>query len=415
MRPSRRTATRGRPGWRGGPDGTRPRWRLLPRSCWPQFVGLSVGSVLLERERARTDRERVLAVKNYGYAYEAAETMLSRVGDVDLADIPQLEPVRLELLKTAKLQFQKLLEQRSQDPEVLLLEGRTQARLGDVLEMMGQLADAEGNYQKAIDSLRRLERRLPGDDRPLRARARAEHGLGVLLRKLNRFPEAETWLRDAVKLREAMLIRSPQDLAMSQELTDSRYYLGALLARLARPDGEGRKLYDQAIEDQKALLKLDPKASDNKVKLARYLNNLAILESRSDRSNAERSFRKALDLLAGLDPMRAGLPDARWQAARASNNLATLAGRKEEAEPMLNRARDLLGRLTTEFPRILQYRRELASVFNNLGKLGRNTRNENKAAEAFRQVPTSSQNWLAEIHRCRTIARIEISPCFSSP
>ena len=77
-------------------------------------VGLSAGSILLERERARTDRERALAVKNYGYAYEAAETMLSRVGDVDLADIPQMEPVRLELLETARLQFHKLLEQAEQ-------------------------------------------------------------------------------------------------------------------------------------------------------------------------------------------------------------------------------------------------------------------------------------------------------------
>ena len=114
-------------------------------------LGLSAGSIALERERARTDRERALAVKNYRYAYEAAETMLSRVGDVDLADIPQMEGVRLELLETARLQFQKLLEQQSQDPEVLLLEGSHQGSPG------GRAGDA--------GSVRRRRAKRSGRDR----------------------------------------------------------------------------------------------------------------------------------------------------------------------------------------------------------------------------------------------------------
>jgi serine/threonine-protein kinase len=352
-------------------------------------VALSAGSVLLERERARTDRERALALKNYGYAYEAAETMLSRVGDVDLADIPQMEPVRLELLKTARLQFDKLLEQKSNDPEIHLLESRTRARLGDVLEMMGQYTGAEQNYNEAISSLLTLERRMAGDDRPLRARARAEHGLGVMLRKLNRFREAESWLRDAVTLREQLVARSPDDRALQQSLSDSRYYLGALLARLASPSAEDRKLYDQAIKDQEALLSVDPGEPENRINLARYLNNLAILEARSDPAKAENRLRKVQELLTGLNAARASLPAARWQAARASNNLGNLLeskGQHHESEKTLKHARDALDRLTAEFPRILQYRRELASIFNNLGRVGRDTRQMDLAIEAYRQA-----------------------------
>ncbi len=171
-------------------------------------IGLSAGSILLERERAWTDRERGLAVKNYGYTYKAAETMLSRVGDVDLADIPQMEPVRRELLETARLQFENLLEQQSGDPEIILLEGRTRARLGGVVEMMGEYDAAEWNERKAIESLSALESRDPADDRPLREIARAHHELGVLLRKLNRFREAESELREAVRLREQLAAKS---------------------------------------------------------------------------------------------------------------------------------------------------------------------------------------------------------------
>ena len=119
---------------------------------------------------------------------------------------------------------------------------------------------------------------------------------------------------------------------------DSRYHLGALLARLVSPAAEDKRLYDQAIKDQEALLALDPGDPENRLKLARYLNNLAILEARRDPAKAEREFHKALDLLAGLDPTRASLPGPRWQAARASNNLATSCsgkGRDGEAEKIL--------------------------------------------------------------------------------
>jgi tetratricopeptide (TPR) repeat protein len=315
--------------------------------------------------------------------------MLSHVGDVDLADIPQMEPVRLELLETAKLQFHNLLEQQSNDPEILLLEGRTRARLGDVLEMMGELGDAEKNYREAITSLEALERHLPGDDRPVRARARAEHGLGVLLRKLNRFPEAETELRDAVKLREDLAAKTPNDLALLRSRSDSRYYLGALLARRASPNAEDRKLYDEAIKDQEALLSLAPGESENRLKLARYLNNLAVLEARSDPAKAEGRLKKVEEILAGQAPAQASLPGARWQAARASNNLGTLlarGGHADRSETTLMKARDSLARLSAEFPRIAQYRRELASVFNNLGRLGRDTKRNDLAAEGYRQA-----------------------------
>jgi len=353
-------------------------------------LGLSVGSIALERERARTDRERTLAVKNYQYAYEAAETMLSRVGDVDLADIPQMEGVRLELLETARLQFQNLLQQHSQDPEILLLAARTRARLGDVQEMLGLYAEAERNDRAAIDSLQTLKDRLPGDDRPLRAQARAIHGLGVLLYKMNRFKEAETALREGLHLREQLAARFPDDPTAARALADSRYYLGALLMRLADPRPEDKALYHQAVEDQEALLASKPDLPENRVKLSQYRNNLAILEARTDPTRAELEFRKILDLLASLDRTRGALPGARWQVARASNNLGNLLAStgqaSKSAEAFLIRARDELDRLFAEFPGILQYRRELASIFNNLGRLGRDREQAELASESFRQA-----------------------------
>jgi serine/threonine-protein kinase len=351
------------------------------------LIGLLAGSILLERARAQTERERKLAVKNYRSAYDAAETMLSRVGERDLANVPQMEPVRLELLETARLHFQQLLEQQSRDPEILLLEGRTKARLGGVLEMMGQYGEAERTYRDAIESLNRLAERSPAGNRLHRELARAEHGLGILLRKLNRYREAEAALRQAVRVREELVAKFPADHDLTKALADSRYHLGALLARLTSPRSEDKVLYTQAIKDQEAELSLDPKEPENLVKLAQYLNNLANLETRTDSAGAERDYRKILDLLAGLNPIQRFLPGARWQGARASNNLATILmenkKRDKDAESLWNQARADLEHLSAEFPRIVQYRRELASIFNNLGRLAVDRKQRDLAAESF--------------------------------
>ena len=222
------------------------------------------------------------------------------------------------------------------------------------------------------------------------AQARASHGLGVLLYKLNRFKEAETALRDGLHLREQLAARFPDDPTAARALADSRYYLGALLVRLADPRPEDKELYHQAIKDQEALLASKPDLPENRVKLSQYRNNLAILESRTDPTRAELEFRKILELLAGLDHTRAALPGARWQLARASNNLGNLLARTGQASKsageLLIRARDELDRLFAEFPGILQYRRELASIFTNLGRLGRDSAQAELASESFRQA-----------------------------
>jgi len=51
------------------------------------------------------------------------------------------------------------------------------------------------------------------------------------------------------------------------------------------------------------------------------------------------------------------------------------------AEAFLIRARDEFDRLFAEFPGIFQYRRELASIFNNLGRLERDREQAELASE----------------------------------
>ena len=98
MKRSRHFVIRFWPGWPAGRGGTRPSWPPRLPCSWPRSLALPPARFSWNGSEP-APRESELAVRNYGYAYEAAETMLSRVGDVDLADIPQMEPVRVELLE----------------------------------------------------------------------------------------------------------------------------------------------------------------------------------------------------------------------------------------------------------------------------------------------------------------------------
>jgi tetratricopeptide (TPR) repeat protein len=81
------------------------------------------------------------------------------------------------------------------------------------------------------------------------------------------------------------------------------------------------------------------------------------------------------------------LPGARWQFGRASNNLGVLllSQRRDEASQPLRHARDLLMKLTAEFPAVAQYSQELASINYNLGLMVQYTGHTAEAVTFFQE------------------------------
>jgi serine/threonine-protein kinase len=348
-------------------------------------VALSIGTLLLERERARKEEQRRLALEqrrlalvNFRLAQEAADDMLTEVGDVDLADIPQMEPVRRRLLEKARHDYEKFLQQRDDDPAIRFGAGRAHARLGDVLEMMGDYAEAERVYRRALELLRAPgadSTPAPAIDRDARRElARVHLGLGLLLKKTNRFRESESAFREAIRLREALVAAAPQDPEARQAQADSRYHLAALRARLAGRKAEDEAVYHEVLERQKALVAENRDRPEYRATLGRYLNNLAMLQGATGHPReAEDSLQEALTSLSALAEASPGVPGPRWQLARSTNNLGALIrndpSRAAEAEEVFRRAQRLLDALTAEFPRIPQYRLELAAVASNLGQI----------------------------------------------
>ncbi len=343
---------------------------------------LSVASVWIARERDRAEANAAEALANFELARGAVDGLLIEVGDVNLAEVPQMEPIRKRLLDKAGASYRAFLDRHGDDPSIRLGAGHALGRLGDILALNGEDAEATSAYERSLAILRpQAEAEADRDAR--RDLAHSLHGLGLARKSSNKLADAEQALREAIRLREG-LTTAPDDL---RDLADSRYHLGALLARMGRRGTEQEASYRQAIATQEALASANP----NPALRARYLNNLGILLRASGRlGEADQAFRGALDLKGGAVGARSTLPARRWQAARAANNLGTLASANDalsaHAQQLYEWSRATLEGLADEFPAIAQYRRELALVDYNLAVLHERLGRLDEATTAYRRA-----------------------------
>ena len=141
----------------------------LARSVLTTVIGLSVGVVLVGAERAapkpaedRREQRKIAtanatrALHNLRLAQDAADGLLGEVADVDLADIPQMEPVRQRLLEKARAGYQQFLVEEGDDPRIRWGAVRAQVRLGDIQALQGDVPKAELSYRTAAAELEKL-------------------------------------------------------------------------------------------------------------------------------------------------------------------------------------------------------------------------------------------------------------------
>ena len=332
------------------------------------LVALAIGTALVAREAALKETQRQLANTNFIQARDAVGRMLVEVGAVELADVPQMEPVRRRLLGEAMHFYAGFLRQRANDPSLARELGHAEISLAQVQDLLGDPVGAEPTYRRAVARLVPL---AAGSDAPAAARAelaRAWDGLGMLLKRANRFRDAETALRAALALRDAA---ASEDLSARDARAEVRYHLGTLLARLRNRGPEDERVYRDALEIQRGLVADVRGRPEHRAKLGRTLNNLGrLLHDAGDADGAEHAFREAAEIATALSAAYPSVPGYRWQQARALGNLGvcTLARSQAEPERTLEQACTLLAALAADFPDIADYRRELASARSNLGR-----------------------------------------------
>jgi tetratricopeptide (TPR) repeat protein len=289
------------------------------------------------------------AVENLGHALAAVEQMLFRVGNNRLANVPQMETIRRELLGDALAFYEKFLDKHSTNPLIRERTAMMRIRLAGLHRMLGQHTDAEVCFRTSFAEFDELAAKSPLKPNTRAQLSNFHRGFAECLMRLGKKAEAESQLRAAVALAEGLVKEFPQD---------HRYLKILAIANTALVHVIDSEHPEEAEEILRRNLALD----SDEFALGRTHHQLGILASRRGRHpEAEEAFRKALELQEAVVRERPTEPGMRARLAETLNSLGdSLAanGRLNEAEKVCARAAAIWDQLAADYPATHEYLQE---------------------------------------------------------
>jgi serine/threonine-protein kinase len=179
----------------------------------------------------------------------------------------------------------------------------------------------------------------------------------------------------------------------------ARGELGKALFRLAQITGDigsKREAIDLHRRALNALTLAGPGYANDRAACLHHLGRLYRITDQLDR--AETSYRKALDI---WDELVRAQPEDRYLAGRARSqlglgNVSLLRHRLDEARVLYQQARTAQDHLAKAHSKVVEYRRDLAVTYSNLGMVYRTTGQAQMAEEAFHKAVKIQQDLVRE-------------------
>jgi serine/threonine protein kinase/Flp pilus assembly protein TadD len=338
-------------------------------------------------EGERQAKERAEA--NFKLANEAVEKYLGTVTedpDLKRADFHRL---RKKLLESAIPFFQKIAEQKSDDPKVEARRGHAHGRLGQVRQELGEYEAAVLGFEESQAIFARLHVEFPNELSYRHFLAMSLNSLGHNLAQLGERGRAEPVLRQALGISEKLAADVPDDPEYRHRVAMNHGQLGMLLNDLGRlVDAEAA--LRQAVATGEEVAREFPRDSEYRYELAGSHNNLgALLISLGRMSDAHEAHLEAFRILEKLVAEFPAEPKFRHSLAGSHYNLGILLddlGKSDESEAHYRQAIKLDGQLVREFPTVPEYRQDLAVSHTNLGLLMRDLARWEDAESSFREA-----------------------------
>ncbi len=280
---------------------------------------------------------------NFQFAFRAVEQMLDRVGFSQLADTPEMEGVREELLSDAVGFYSKMLEsQPSVDVDSRRQYYTALARLGRIQWTLGETDSALSNLQRAIDSQRQLSTEYPG-------RYDIQHEVAISLINKGMITRKADDFRSAIKYLEA--IRDVYPIC-KRELAQARNNL----ANVAESIEDRERLHLSVLELRRELLQETPNDFSLLYGLGETHHNLGFIYNVTGRiAESEAAYREALQLFERLVKDHDSVTDYRNALAETITHVAEVVhslGRHDEAIALIDRGIAIRKVAAARFPRL---------------------------------------------------------------
>jgi serine/threonine protein kinase len=341
----------------------------------------AVRATVAQREaRAATAQ----AEENFRQARAAVDEYFTMVSENKLLDVPGLQPLRKELLESARKYYESFLKQRGEDPAIRAEAAATYYRLAMLTQLIGSKDDAVAHFNKAIDLYGELAHAHSDQPRFQSDLAICYNDLSNLYRISGRTSEAVTIQQKALVIRERLARDRRSGARYKNELAKSYGNLGVLhneagrVADALEASRQAREINARLAADLHPDLEF---ASDlgkhynspSTFRIDLALNLLSMSYAQfglgrfDDALKSREAAREVIELLARERPSD---PEVQQLRANCYADIAVLlsqTGRPADALDVLHDARQILEELIRANPEVSNYQKQLAATYNNIG------------------------------------------------
>jgi serine/threonine protein kinase len=337
------------------------------------LVAATVSSLVLTswalRERNRTEILKQTAEANFSKALDAVDRMLTRVGETKLEHIPQMELVRLDLLKDALQFYQDFLNEKGDDPNVRMGAVKAYRRVGQIHGLLGQWDEGEKAYLHALELLDHMPEDSQNNTALLSERATVHKGLGILHSLVMRWPQAEVSLNESVAIGKRIEHDDSTNLKNREHIVNCQIDLVLLHRRTGKlPLAES--VYRQVMTRIDGLLSVDPENHDYLALRARgYQNGALVLRGLGKTDEAITACQLSVDLNERLLNAQPNTVEPRRRLASTLNNLGLLYSgnnQHEKAEEAYRKSLAHKESISRDYPQVVLFQVELAGAYGNL-------------------------------------------------
>lgn len=333
-------------------------------------VALSITTVLVSREHARTLEAQHRAEANFARAREAVDRYFVQVSTERLLNEPGLQPLRKELLETARSFYQEMQKEAQDNRAVQADLGHTYLQLGRITAEIDPGPQAASYLREAIA---RFEELAAADSLALKLRdqqATAHNSLGLLERAAGRLDAATAEFQQVLTLRKELAAAAPEVPAYRSELALGYNHLGVVQRDVGHL-AEAEAAYREALPLQRQLVREHPETALYQSDLAGTWTNLGIVYTDGRRwAEAEAALQEALTLREQLTRDHPLVVEYQNHRASSYNNFGTLyqkTSRSRQAGEAYRQALAIRTQVAQANPAVTQYQAALANVHHNMG------------------------------------------------
>jgi eukaryotic-like serine/threonine-protein kinase len=355
--------------------------------CLFAMLGMTVSTLLIAREKARTEQNYALAEENFRQAREAVDRLGKRVAE-QLSEVPGAAQVRGELLRETLRYYASFADQAKQNPALRADLALTYSKIGVLNTAIGSNDEAIEAHQNAIRLFEELAAGNPHEPDYRRRLAICQNNLALALNRSGRIDAARQAYRYAIRLQEKLVEDSGERPQYLTDLALANSNFGLLQSETGE-QANAEFLFREAIRLQERLLKIEPREPELLRNLAASLNNLSALCVAARPDRAAELYEKALACQTKAAAIRPAELKYKCDVAVTHNNLGAVQSRQRrfaEAAASYARAADIQRELVQSAPAQNSYRHDLAVSLNNLGLAQSRLRKAAAAERSFRQA-----------------------------